>query len=68
MGRGRGALYYINGRGATQYRTRSSPPRIPDQLSTWSLGVTWLPPKCCCGCPSSVSLDESDRPIGYPIR
>ncbi|RWW65705.1 hypothetical protein BHE74_00026977 [Ensete ventricosum] len=28
------------------------------------LGPTWLPPKCCCGCPSGAGLDESDWPIG----
>ncbi|RRT49256.1 hypothetical protein B296_00027496 [Ensete ventricosum] len=67
MGRGRGASYYINGRGARQCRTRSSPLRIPDRRPTWSLGLTWLPPKCCCSCPSGVGLDESDRPIRYPI-
>ncbi|RZR75539.1 hypothetical protein BHM03_00060725 [Ensete ventricosum] len=67
MGRGRGAPYYINGCGARQYRTRSPAPRMPDQLPTWSLGLTWLPPKCCCDCPSGVGLDESDRPIRYPI-
>ncbi|RRT43273.1 hypothetical protein B296_00030747 [Ensete ventricosum] len=58
MGRGRDVSYYINGCGAEQCRTRSPPPRILDQLSTWSLGLTWLPPKCCCGYPSGVSLDE----------
>ncbi|RWW29321.1 hypothetical protein GW17_00006150, partial [Ensete ventricosum] len=63
MGQGRGAPYYINGRGAGLCRTRSPPPRIPNWLSTWSLELTWLPPKCCCGCPSGVGLDESDRPI-----
>ncbi|RWW18492.1 hypothetical protein BHE74_00018116 [Ensete ventricosum] len=67
MGRGGGAPYYINERGARQCHTRSPPPRIPDRLSTWSLGLTWLPPKCCCGCLSGVDLDESDRPIRYPI-
>ncbi|RWW80531.1 hypothetical protein BHE74_00011117, partial [Ensete ventricosum] len=40
-----------------------SPYRITDWLSTWSLGLTWLPPKCCRGCPSGVGLDESDLPI-----
>ncbi|RWV90774.1 hypothetical protein GW17_00046997 [Ensete ventricosum] len=67
MGRGHGLPCYINGHGARQCRTRSPPPRIPDRLTTWSLGLTWLPPKCCRGCPFGVGLDESDRPIGYPI-
>ncbi|RRT31639.1 hypothetical protein B296_00058976, partial [Ensete ventricosum] len=64
MGQGRGAPYYINGHGARQCRTRSPPPRMLDQLPTWSLGLTWLPPKCCCGCPSGAGLDELDWPIG----
>ncbi|RZS07774.1 hypothetical protein BHM03_00038676 [Ensete ventricosum] len=67
MGQGHGATCYINGRETRQCRTRSPPPRIPDRLSTWSLELTWLPPKCCYGCPTSVSLDESERSIGYPI-
>ncbi|RZS26632.1 hypothetical protein BHM03_00059993, partial [Ensete ventricosum] len=58
MGRERDVSYYINGCGAEQCRTRSPPPRILDRLSTWSLELTWLPPKCCCGYPSCVSLDE----------
>ncbi|RRT67398.1 hypothetical protein B296_00017912 [Ensete ventricosum] len=40
MGRGGGAPYYINGRGARQCHTQSPPPRIPDRLLTWSLGLT----------------------------
>ncbi|RRT51103.1 hypothetical protein B296_00023978 [Ensete ventricosum] len=44
------------------------PPRITDWLPSWSLRLTWLPPKCCHGCPSGVGLDESDQPIGYPIK
>ncbi|RWW23690.1 hypothetical protein GW17_00012067, partial [Ensete ventricosum] len=46
-----------------QCRIRSPPPRIPDRLPTWSLGLTWLPPKSCHGYPSGVGLDEPDRPI-----
>ncbi|RWW19774.1 hypothetical protein GW17_00016161 [Ensete ventricosum] len=42
------------------------PLRCPNRLPTWSLGLTWLPPKCRCGRPSGAGLDESDRPIGYP--
>ncbi|RWW16858.1 hypothetical protein GW17_00019236 [Ensete ventricosum] len=34
--------------GAWSCRTRSPPPRMLDQLSTWSLGLTWLPPRCYC--------------------
>ncbi|RRT47660.1 hypothetical protein B296_00028311 [Ensete ventricosum] len=30
------------------------PPRITNWLLTWSLGLTWLPPKCYRGCPSGV--------------
>ncbi|RWW72540.1 hypothetical protein BHE74_00019648 [Ensete ventricosum] len=33
--------------GARQCHTRSSPPRMLDQLPTWSLRLTWLPPGCC---------------------
>ncbi|RWW90525.1 hypothetical protein BHE74_00000394 [Ensete ventricosum] len=29
---------------ARSCRTRSPPPQMLDQLSTWSLGLTWLPP------------------------
>ncbi|RWW89063.1 hypothetical protein BHE74_00002003 [Ensete ventricosum] len=35
--------------GAGQCRTRSPPPRMLDQLPTWSLGLTWLPPRCYHG-------------------
>ncbi|RWW45363.1 hypothetical protein BHE74_00048802 [Ensete ventricosum] len=67
MGQGRGVPYYNNGRGARQCRTRSSLSRILDRLSTWSLGLTWFPPKYYCDCPSGVDLEESDRHIRYPI-
>ncbi|RWV93101.1 hypothetical protein GW17_00044471 [Ensete ventricosum] len=40
------------------------PLRRPNRQPTWSLGLTWLPPKCCRGRPSDVGLDESDQPIG----
>ncbi|RWW55565.1 hypothetical protein BHE74_00037791 [Ensete ventricosum] len=43
------------------------PLRHPNRPSTWSLGLTWLPPKCRRGRPPNAGLDESDRPIGYPI-
>ncbi|RRT54636.1 hypothetical protein B296_00025495 [Ensete ventricosum] len=35
--------------GAGQCRTQSPPPRMLDQQSTWSFGLTWLPPGCCRG-------------------
>ncbi|RRT59175.1 hypothetical protein B296_00046040 [Ensete ventricosum] len=35
--------------GAGQCRTQSPPPQMLDQLPTWSLRLTWLPPRCCRG-------------------
>ncbi|RRT40313.1 hypothetical protein B296_00041598 [Ensete ventricosum] len=40
------------------------PLRCPNRSSTWSLGLTWLPPKCRRGRSCGAGLDESDQPTG----